>query len=528
MREATGLARQNGVRAGDVLVAVNGQKVGDHEEAKDLIRMAGLEVRLELIRYNEPPPAIRAALEGGTTAPSPAPPPRSPPHSEEGRKLQERLMREGHQANRAGDDAREEGRPEEEVTELYVLSRAKFLECHEAGGRPEPRVSAANMSLKLGDIDGALREYGDMLTQVDRLPPAVAKMVQRKHAETLQLKQQASAQAMVRRLDLDGALPGAEPDDLGAPPTLPPPAPPPPQLKQQASPPHYSTGSAPEAPPTPTRADDAAAAAAAFTAPPLQPPDELMPTPLDGPPIVRSAMVSRRPRRRRRRRRPPRLGKGVRRAVRRRRQAVAGAGKSFWEAMIAADGPLGGLSNLGCTGRARRRGKRSVLSNSCSLKVLFTIGFGARDGGQTPPHGTHRPRARLRSQALGRRVPQLAMSFRQSRVPLPELSSYQHTAKEGSTLPNHAMLEGCVVGGSIYPGESRLSATYPAAATRPGTEPAQSPVRAAHGRRAGAQPNGEADRAPRLAPRPSALAAERRTLSLGGRQRRSAAVSAVD
>ena len=260
VREAKdGLGRQNGVRAGDVLVAVNGQKVGDHEEAKDLIRMAGLEVRLELIRY-EPPPAIRAALEGGTTAPSPAPPPRSPPHSEEGRKLQERLMREGHQANRAGDDAREEGRPEEEVTELYVLSRAKFLECHEAGGRPEPRVSAANMSLKLGDIDGALREYGDMLTQVDRLPPAVAKMVQRKHAETLQLKQQASAQAMVRRLDLDGALPGAEPDDLGAPPTLPPPAPPPPpQLKQQASPPHYSTGSAPKrrrrrrAPKTPRR-----------------------------------------------------------------------------------------------------------------------------------------------------------------------------------------------------------------------------------------------------------------------------------
>jgi len=258
-------------------------------------------------------------------------------------------MREGHQANRAGDDAREEGRPEEEVTEFYVLSRAKFLECHEAGGRPEPRVSAANMSLKLGDIDGALREYGDMLTQVDRLPPAVAKMVQRKHAETLQLKQQASAQAMVRRLDLDGALPGAEPDDLGAPPTLPPPAaPPPPQLKQQASPPHYSTGSAPEAPPTPTRAEDAAAAAAAFTAPPPQPPEELMPTPPDGPPIVRSAMVS-----------------AVRvvdddGAAHPDWEKVYGAqyggggksspvqGKSFWEAMIAADGPLGGLSNLGC------------------------------------------------------------------------------------------------------------------------------------------------------------------------------------
>ena len=78
------------------------------------------------------------------------------------------------------------------------------------------------------------------------------------------------------------------------------------------------------------------------------------------------------------------------------------------------------------------------------------------------PYSQYRPRARPRSQAFGRRVPQLAMSFRQSRVPLPELSSYQHTAKEGSTLPNHAMLEGCVVGGSMYPGESRLSATYPA------------------------------------------------------------------
>ena len=73
------------------------------------------------------------------------------------------------------------------------------------------------------------------------------------------------------------------------------------------------------------------------------------------------------------------------------------------------------------------------------------------------------------------------MSFRQSRVPLPELSSYQHTAKEGSTLPNHAMLEGCVVGGSMYPGESRLSATYPVAA-RPGTVPLESPVAAAHRR----------------------------------------------
>ena len=74
------------------------------------------------------------------------------------------------------------------------------------------------------------------------------------------------------------------------------------------------------------------------------------------------------------------------------------------------------------------------------------------------------------------------MSFRQSRVPLPELSSYQHTAKElkeGSTLPNHAMLEGCVVGGSMYPGESRLSATYPAPAARRVIEP-KSPVAAAH------------------------------------------------
>ena len=56
--EANGLARQNGVRAGDVLVAVNGQKVGDHEEARDLIRMAGLEVRLELIRYHVGPPLL--------------------------------------------------------------------------------------------------------------------------------------------------------------------------------------------------------------------------------------------------------------------------------------------------------------------------------------------------------------------------------------------------------------------------------------------------------------------------------------
>ena len=58
VREAKDLARQNGVRAGDVLVAVNGQKVGDHAEARDLIRMAGLEVRLELIRYDVGPPLL--------------------------------------------------------------------------------------------------------------------------------------------------------------------------------------------------------------------------------------------------------------------------------------------------------------------------------------------------------------------------------------------------------------------------------------------------------------------------------------
>ena len=55
VREAKdGLGRQNGVRAGDVIVAVNGQKVGDHEEAKDLIRMAGLEVRLVPVTARDP------------------------------------------------------------------------------------------------------------------------------------------------------------------------------------------------------------------------------------------------------------------------------------------------------------------------------------------------------------------------------------------------------------------------------------------------------------------------------------------
>ena len=52
-----GLARQNGVRAGDVLVAVNGQKVGDHEEARDLVAAdGGARVRLELSRYDVGPP----------------------------------------------------------------------------------------------------------------------------------------------------------------------------------------------------------------------------------------------------------------------------------------------------------------------------------------------------------------------------------------------------------------------------------------------------------------------------------------
>ena len=51
---------------------------------------------------------------------------------------------------------------------------------------------------------------------------------------------------------------------------------------------------------------------------------------------------------------------------------------------------------------------------------------------------------------------------------------------QGGLYPPQSCHAGGLVGGSIYPGESRLSATYPAAATRPGTEPAQSPVRAAH------------------------------------------------
>ena len=127
----------------------------------------------------------------------------------------------------------------------------------------------------------------------------------------------------------------------------------------------------------------------------------------------------------------------------------------------------------------------------------------------TPARETH-----LRLSAV---VPQ----WRSSAVARPpELSSYQHTEGSPSIMPAEGR------GGRLHVPESRGSA-YP---RQPASNTSRTIARSgrAQARRAGAQPNGEADRAPRLAPRPSALAAERRTLSLGGRQRHPAAVSAVD
>ena len=185
----------------------------------------------------------------------------------------------------------------------------------------------------------------------------------------------------------------------------------------------------------------------------------------------------RRPRRRRRRRRPPRLGKGGWRAVRRRRQVVAGAGEIL----------LGGYDRRR---RAARRAEQPRLqlgvhgaeeSAACSLivlsKSLLSRSFFGRAGWRPNAASWYRGRARPRSQAFGRRD---AIGD--------ELSAVARATSGAIVLPTYAKEDlpspimpcwRAALGGSMYPGESRLSATYPAPAARRVIEP-KSPVAAAH------------------------------------------------
>ena len=134
------LGAEAGLVVGDVLLAVNGEEVSTHEEAKGKIASAAgtLTLTLRLPR----------------------------PDTVEHEQLQERLMRAGHNANKAGD---------------YVTARAHFTECYELGGRMEARISAVNMALKLGLYREAAEAYAHLMRQ--DLPPAVMSIIERKYAE---------------------------------------------------------------------------------------------------------------------------------------------------------------------------------------------------------------------------------------------------------------------------------------------------------------------------------------------------------
>jgi hypothetical protein len=82
---------------------------------------------------------------------------------------QVKLMKEGHLANARG-----------EVAE----ARSYFRQCYDVGGRVEARISAANMSLKMGEFTTALAEYETMAEFMRQNPhtlsPRVGKVLQRK------------------------------------------------------------------------------------------------------------------------------------------------------------------------------------------------------------------------------------------------------------------------------------------------------------------------------------------------------------
>lgn len=93
------------------------------------------------------------------------------------------LMKAGHLANARGETRR---------------ALQLFRECFDKGGRVEARISAANMSCKLGDYGGALKEYEAMQSFIRSHPnvlsPRVAKVIQRKHLEASLAVQQVAVE----------------------------------------------------------------------------------------------------------------------------------------------------------------------------------------------------------------------------------------------------------------------------------------------------------------------------------------------
>ncbi|KAL1525745.1 hypothetical protein AB1Y20_020589 [Prymnesium parvum] len=96
-------------------------------------------------------------------------------------KEQAALMKEGHMANARGDTVR---------------AMQLFRHCYDVGGRVEARISAANMSFKLGDFGSALAEYEAMQDFMRNNPgvlsPRVAKVIKRKHLEAAAAVQNAA------------------------------------------------------------------------------------------------------------------------------------------------------------------------------------------------------------------------------------------------------------------------------------------------------------------------------------------------
>jgi hypothetical protein len=142
------LGAESGLVRADILLAVNGDAVSKHEDAKEKIANAvgTLQLTLRLPR-----------LSGDE-------------------KAQEHLMRAGHNANKAMD---------------YYTARRHFTECYELGGRVEAHISAVNMTLKLEEYQKAADQYAELLKQ--DLEPPVMKIIQRKHREAVE---KLSAQAL--------------------------------------------------------------------------------------------------------------------------------------------------------------------------------------------------------------------------------------------------------------------------------------------------------------------------------------------
>ena len=67
-----------------------------------------------------------------------------------------------------------------------LLPTMAFTACYVLGGKPEARVSAVNMTLKLGEVDAALREYDRLLATGTLGAKAEAVVVRKREEAALQ------------------------------------------------------------------------------------------------------------------------------------------------------------------------------------------------------------------------------------------------------------------------------------------------------------------------------------------------------